>query len=227
MLPHSTLFRLSVFCFLIPLLLGACTSESKGSIDLKEKPAEEVRLGIQPFQGISKKDIEAVKTAVEDYYGFTVEILPTIKMPPAFYTTVKSPRYRADSILHYLREERLPSTQVILGLTHYDISTTKHDALGEVKKPQYKYLDWGIFGLGSVGGGACVVSNFRLGRKVGPQQKTIRLQKVALHEVGHALGLPHCPNDGCFMRDAVERIGTLDEVNMALCGACKGRIGQD
>ena len=29
-----------------------------------------------------------------------------------------------------------------------------------------------------------------------------RLWKVAIHELGHTLGLPHCPNNGCLMQDA-------------------------
>ena len=52
-----------------------------------------------------------------------------------------------------------------------------------------------------------------------------RLQKVVIHEVGHNLGLPHCKVDSrCVMRDAAEKIQTIDEVDAALCEACKSSL---
>ena len=67
----------------------------------------------------------------------------------------------------------------IVGLTSKDISFTK----GEV-------YDWGIFGLGSLDGKACVISTFRLGAgKADNALKMQRLIKFINHEVGHTFGL--------------------------------------
>lgn len=48
--------------------------------------------------------------------------------------------------------------------------------------------------------------------------------KNNLNELGHNLGLPHCPNKKCFMQDGAESIKTVDKVNFNLCEKCKSQI---
>ncbi len=52
-----------------------------------------------------------------------------------------------------------------------------------------------------------------------------RFKKVVLHEFGHNLGLPHCLDNHCMMTSASEKISTIDNEKMALCAACKKKIG--
>lgn len=49
----------------------------------------------------------------------------------------------------------------------------------------------------------------------------LRLRKVAVHEFGHNLGLPHCPNKNCVMTSAAEKLTTIDNEKLALCKNCK------
>ncbi|MBX9851002.1 MAG: hypothetical protein K2X86_04505 [Cytophagaceae bacterium] len=58
-------------------------------------------------------------------------------------------------------------------------------------------------------GPSCVVSAFRLNSQ--HPRFVERLKKVCLHELGHNLDLPHCPDKGCFMTSAAEKIATIDE----------------
>lgn len=51
-----------------------------------------------------------------------------------------------------------------------------------------------------------------------------RLKKVTMHELGHNLGLPHCPNKHCFMQDAAETIKTIDGVELNLCEECRDQL---
>ena len=51
-----------------------------------------------------------------------------------------------------------------------------------------------------------------------------RLKKVTMHELGHNLGLPHCPNNHCFMQDAAETIKTIDGVELNLCEECRDQL---
>jgi archaemetzincin len=44
---------------------------------------------------------------------------------------------------------------------------------------------------------------------------------VAVHEFGHNLGLPHCPNKKCVMTSAAEKLTTIDNEKLALCMTCK------
>jgi archaemetzincin len=50
-----------------------------------------------------------------------------------------------------------------------------------------------------------------------------RLAKVAVHELGHTLGLPHCPNVGCLMEDAEGRVATCDR-EYDFCARCRGLV---
>ncbi len=112
-------------------------------------------------------------------------------------------RYRADSLIKYLNRLGNADT-VIIALTNKDISVTK-DSIP----------DWGVMGYGYSPGNGCVVSSFRL--TMSKQQD--QFYKVAIHELGHTQGLPHCTVKNCFMRDA-EGGNPLDEEN-DFCTACK------
>ncbi|MBL8002633.1 MAG: hypothetical protein JNL05_11800, partial [Flavobacteriales bacterium] len=110
------------------------------------------------------------------------------------------------------------SVDLIVGVTDQDISITKYDAEGKVKEPVARYRDFGIYGLGYMGGPSCVVSTFRLGAG---GTLFARLAKVVVHEVGHTRGLPHCADTLCVMRDAVERMSTVDGAGRRLCARCR------
>lgn len=186
-----------------------------------KKAPEEITVGIQPYDNISDKTCLELKKKIKSYYGFHVLILPKKTIPKRFYTNIKSPRYRADSIIKHLKNIKPNSTDYLLGVTTKDISTTKKDPWGNIKKPEFKYKDWGVFGLGYRPGPSCVISKYRLGNGI---QAKDRLHKIALHELGHNLGLKHCPNKGCCMQDAAEKISTIDHVKENLCKKCKSKI---
>lgn len=172
---------------------------------------------------MSMAHCDSVKSALEEVYEVEVVMLPEIEIPENTFVNVKSPRYRADKLIEYLKENRPGGIDYTIGLISKDISTTKRTADGEIKKPKSKYEDWGIFGLGYRPGPSCIVSTFRLNNK---NQKLFysRIKKIAVHEIGHNLGLPHCPDKECVMQDAAESISTIDNVSMILCDECKRKI---
>jgi archaemetzincin len=185
---------------------------------------KEIIIGIKPLGKINQQYQDSVQIAIERYYGFKTVVYPLQKIPQKFFINVKSPRYRADSIIYYLRRTKPDSISYMMGLTGFDISCTKRNKDNTVKEPAYKYNDWGILGLGFRPGTACVVSSFRV-KGVNKNQQIKRLQKVTLHELGHNLGLPHCKDsEKCVMRDAAESVKTVDKVDMALCESCLNKI---
>lgn len=136
-----------------------------------------------------------------------IKILEPIGFPKnAFYQPRN--RYRADSIIKYLRAQT-PKNAVTLALTNKDISVTKG-----------KVADFGVMGLGYRPGNACVASTFRLSA----ENKSEQFYKVAIHELGHTQGLKHCLDKTCFMRDAEGKNPTDEEKDF--CQNCKKVLRQ-
>ncbi|EAY30578.1 archaemetzincin [Microscilla marina] len=181
------------------------------------------KVAIQPFLGIDDASVKEVKKGIERYYGIQVTVLPLITLPPHAKNThilkkyhLRLPvRYRADSLIAYLRRTKSNDFDYIIGLTNQDISVTKD------KKPKWLYTDWGIFGLGYLPGSSCIVSTFRLHRYANLQLMRTRLRKVAIHELGHNFGLDHCPSRQCVMQSARETMVTIDTEPESLCHNCK------
>lgn len=127
--------------------------------------------------------------------------LPPIELPKTAFYKPRA-RYRAELLLDAL--QKVPGWKVV-ALTTKDISTTK----GNVQ-------DWGIMGLGSCPGHACVVSTYRL------NGSEVRLAKVVAHELGHTLGVPHCETPKCLMNDAKGKADTVDR-SQWFCASCAGK----
>lgn len=199
--------------YLCLLLLAGCTS----SID------SETIIAIQPIGNVEATKIETARTALIKQYGARVIVLDSIAPPQIAFVNIKTPRYRADKLLTFLADIRPDSVSYIIGLTNYDISVSKTDALGNYKKPESKYKDFGIFGLGRKPGPCCVVSTFRLGNFGKPVAHS-RLAKISVHEIGHNLGLNHCPTPRCVMADAVEKMSTVDNAAHTLCAVCSSKV---
>jgi archaemetzincin len=189
------MFRYQVF--LIVLLLFSCKSKNGA----KPIGKNNLIIYLQPFDGLSSAQTNYVFNELKKVYAF-IEIKKSIPIPSSAYYPARN-RYRADSIINILSRQTA-SGHKIIGLTNKDISTTNNDI-----------EDWGVMGLGFCPGKACVASTFRVSKKETSKQ----LFKVAIHELGHTFGLPHCPVKYCFMRDAEGGNPTNEEKEF--CAKCK------
>ena len=163
--------------------------------------------------------------AIESFYHIKTTILAEIEFPKLAFINIKSPRYRADSIIKFQDRNFPKDIDFVLGLTNKDVSITKHDADGTTKKPIRKYNDFGVMGLAYCPGESAVVSTFRLKNK-NKSLELERFKKVVIHEFGHNLGLPHCINKNCVMTSAAEKIATIDNEKMQLCPNCKKKLNK-
>jgi len=167
------------------------------------------RVALQPIGTVDDAWVEVVKQSLEEYHEVSVEILPPIEHPSSAYYLPRK-RYRADSLIAFLKRNASTDFDKVIGITAQDISTTK----GEHK-------DWGIFGLGYCPGKSCVVSTFRL-KKNGEAKLKERLTKVAIHELGHTFGIPHCTvSNTCVMADAKGSMKQVDGEKNEMCASCK------
>ena len=200
------------------LLLLSCSGKDTS------KEIQTKIVGIIPYDGISKFEVAEISKTIENFYKIETQILPSNVLPQQAFVNIKSPRFRADSIIRIQNRNRVDSLDFIMGLTSKDISVTKNDKDGNILKPTWKYNDFGVMGLAYRPGTSCIISKFRLKNK----DKLLefeRFKKVVIHEFGHNLGLPHCPNKHCVMTSAAEKISTIDNEKMELCEECKTLLG--
>jgi len=188
-------------------------SLAAGAVTLLSGMAGEKVLYLQPMgPRLKDLDVDYVIKALLTFFNLPLKNLPRVKMPKeAWYAPRK--RYRAEKLLDFLEERAPDDAHRILGLTGVDISTTKG-----------KFVDWGLLGLASMNGPACVISMFRCKKGARNQMHArIRFGKVAVHEVGHTLGLPHCPTRGCLMEDARGKVTTCDR-EYDFCFKCRAQL---
>lgn len=169
---------------------------------------------IQPLGNeLPYEDMALVQQALVGFYNVQIRVLPRVDLPEEAYYEPRQ-RYRAEKLLPFLLKKLPSDGDRILGLTGVDISTDK----GSIK-------DWGILGLANLGGKECVISAFRCrGRAQEGAHAPILLAKVAVHEVGHTLGLDHCTTSGCLMEDAGGLARTCDR-EFDICTPCRSKLG--
>ncbi len=165
------------------------------------KTEKNYRVKIIPLGNIDKKTVDRLVKNLSVVLPAT-ELVSAEPMPAHAYYKPRN-RYRADSIIMWLRN-RVVKDEIWIGITSQDISTTKAD------NP-----DSGVMGLGYQPGNSCVASDYRLKHKKS-------LFKVAIHELGHTAGLPHCPEMNCYMRDA--KGGNPTDEETGFCKSCKKHL---
>lgn len=163
---------------------------------------------LQPLGEHDAGLLAPIARGIAQAYGFTVRPLPAVRLPDAAWYPPRA-RHRADALLQHLLFDRLPASpgcHALLGVTGVDISTTKGP-----------HSDWGVLGLAFLGQRVAVVSSHRLAGVARPRVVE-RMTKVAIHELGHVVGIGH-RSDGpaCIMNDAVGAVATIDRAQGALC----------
>jgi archaemetzincin len=169
------------------IVFSTCKNDHRQTPDL---PPQEIIL--QPFFDTDPLVTKKLKEQLAKRLNVNVTVRNSMALPPAAYYSSRK-RYIADSLLVFLKDQKDPAYDKILGVTSRDISTRNNS-----------HTNWGIMGLGYCPGEACVISSFRV-RKTSRNRTHFekRMLVLALHELGHTYSLPHCNSDQkCIMKDA-------------------------
>ena len=190
--------------FIVPVALIVLTSYNY------LKPV--TKINIQPLGAVSPVYINQIKKSVKSFYGFDCVVLPSKSISKDIISKIKK-RIDADRAL-----SKYNSDKNLLLVTEKDICH-----FVDKNSPEY-----GIFGLGGIkkNNNTCIVSTFRLKKRGASQQKILeRLEKVALHEIGHNLGLNHCTNNKeCMMSAAKGTIKQVDKERVWFCEKCREQL---
>ena len=132
------------------------------------------------------------------------EVAGNMALPEEASTTKRHDhvRYRADALNKVLWQYKSDTT-IVIGLTQSDIG------LDNFRGREHS----GIMGQASgIGTGVAVFSSYR-------PHGNGQLFSVILHEIGHAQGLRHCPDEHCIMQDA--KGGNPFSKTSTFCAKCK------
>lgn len=167
-----------------------------------------------PMGPMEQAYLDAAAEAIGARLNATVRIEPARELPAeAFYAPRK--RYRAEILVDLVERNPPVGAWKTVIFTHAEISTTK----GDIK-------DWGIGGLGNIGGRACVVSTHLIRKhSKTPDVLMRRFADITVHELGHTLGLEHCLTKHCVMQDAKGKlIKSLDSSSGQYCAWCRTQL---
>lgn len=197
-MPGKTGFIISLIC--TTLLFCGCvresadkpvhTSSSKAPKSGKINKSIPQTISIYRYGDFPFDKAEKLRKRLQDYFPNVVLKERALPLPANHYNKERN-RYRGTGLYEDLGQHR--NEDVVIGLTNYVIF------LANDKSPTF-----GIMGVSPLGAYKCVVSS-KL-PKTGAEHTEDNFRKLALHELGHAFGLNHCPNQHCYMVDAEHKM---------------------
>jgi archaemetzincin len=134
-------------------------------------------------------DLGIIGESIEEQFDLQVRTIEN-QGPPTYALNPARQQYNSNLILMRLQEIGPPDALKILGITSYDLFS-----------PIFSY----VFGEAQFGGRCAVISSYRLRGdptarlRPGCPPLISRMEKEAIHELGHTFGLRHCADPDCVM----------------------------
>ena len=146
------------------------------------------RIYLIPIGEVDERVLEGLKTSLREKFHLEVVIGEALPKPDYAYNRRRR-QYHSSPILDNLSRNIPSGAYRVLGITEWDLYV-----------PNLNF----VFGQAQMGGRTALISLARLreefwGRRPNEKLLAERTLKEAVHELGHTLGLEHCPNPKCVM----------------------------
>ena len=211
--------RIAILLLTITFFLTGCQKVSL--ISFRNNNQNKI-IGLQPLGDYNEQELVSVRNGLSDFFNIHVVILKHIDIPETFRNSYEE-KYSADSLVSFLSKLKNDTIVEVVGITHKDIYALREHKVQSNNKRSVLYELRGIFGLGYISGNSCVVSDYRLTTN-DKELLNNRLRKVIIHEIGHNLGLSHCPVDTCLMSETNGNISTLNKLGGDYCKKCRHKL---
>jgi archaemetzincin len=159
--------------------------------------------------------MEIIASFIEEEYGVTAVKMPDAE--PVESCFVENCSYSAEDLINHLAKKFSGVDSVILVLTDRNLFSGKNGAaavgVSQTGLPGYPAiavisLGWAAYGLED--------DDQKYQKFFG------RALKITSHELGHALGRPHCPNRRCALYTGEDL--NIDERPLSYCPKCRKKI---
>lgn len=165
-------------------------------------------LQLLPIGDLPAGLLTGLAPAMADTFRIPCEVLSR-SLDPAFAFHLERQQYHSSEMIRRMQDHVRPDTWRVLGVTMVDL---------------YIPILTFVFGEAQIGGACAVVSGHRLRQEFYglPADKELfvgRLQKEAVHELGHTLELTHCDDYSCAMAPS-HAVEWIDLKESALCRSC-------
>jgi archaemetzincin len=173
--------------------------------------AESLEIALVPVGEVERAPLAWLKEDLPEIFQAGIVEFPPSPLSPHHFRKERD-QYLADGILADFTPPVRTGTTLLLGITGADLFS-----------PRMNF----VFGVASTG--RALISTFRLrpelyGIPPNPRVYRWRVITEAVHELGHALGLPHCEYPGCVMYFSTW-IGDTDRKGPGFCYRCRKRAG--
>jgi len=138
---------------------------------------------IIPLGAYNEGIVNDVYRLLVDVFRVEVKVLNLLSMPEDLKNPYRG-QYNGLRVLNWLNTLIPSREEVLVGIADEDAYV-----------PGLNF----IFGIADPNTGVAVVFLERLRTDVTMDKLVVRVRKEVLHEVGHVLGLKHCPNRRCVM----------------------------